>query len=587
MTSALLRAGRSGVLNVARDFSCSVVTANAELLVFAESFLVHVMSGPDLQAASMKRLHPKLRRGDAFLHNSPYDGNSHAGDWSVLMPVVDDDGIHRFTVFVKAHMADCGNSVPTTYVPTARDVYEEGALIFPCIKIQEDYEVNQDIIRMIRSRIRVPDQAIGDFLAVVGAARVGERRIQEMLVEYGGDTLDAFARQWFDYSEERMVNAIKQLPAGSWTLVGMHDPSPAVPEGVKLEVTVAIDPEKAFIDVDLTRNPDSLDCGLNLTESCSRSAAMIGIFNSLKESVPPNAGSYRRIHVHLREDCCVGIPKHPHSCSTATTDLMDRVANTTMRCFAEAQDGIGMAEFGYCIGAGSSVLSGIDPRSGQPFVNQVFLGFTGGAGGHAADGWLSAFCIGCGGMLVRDSVEVDELKHPIRVVSQRLVADSEGAGRFRGAPAAMVEYGPVGCELELHYTADGTHIPPKGVRGGGDGAAARQSVRRRDGSLESVPNVASITLDPGETLVAQSCGGGGYGPPWERDIALVERDVREGWVSYERAESIYGVRFGVDGGVDYDATADRRSQLGPPNPAPSSLDSGDESAELRELSTRT
>src|SRR4051794_25844942 len=88
MTNALLRAGRSGVLNVARDFSCSILTADGDLLAFAESIPVHVMSGPDLQCRSMKRLHPDLRAGDAFLHNSPYDGNSHAADWSVLMPVV-------------------------------------------------------------------------------------------------------------------------------------------------------------------------------------------------------------------------------------------------------------------------------------------------------------------------------------------------------------------------------------------------------------------------------------------------------------------------------------------------------------------
>ena len=561
MTNALLRAGRSGVLNIARDFSCSILTGNAELLAFAESIPVHVMSGPDLQAASMKRLHPQLRRGDGFLHNSPYDGNSHAADWSVLMPVLDNNGVHRFTVFAKAHQADCGNAVPTTYDTAARDVYEEGALIFPCTKIQENYQLNLDIVRMIRERVRVPDQAAGDFLALVGAVRVGELRMIEMLEEYGAERLDAFARRWFDYSEQRMIDAIRRLPAGKWTLTNKHDPTPVVPDGVEVSVTVTIDPEAATIDVDLRDNPDSLNCGLNLTEACARSAAMVGVFNSIGPTVPPNAGSYRRLRVHLRENCCVGIPVHPHSCSAATTDLLDRTANATMRCFAAAQEGVGMAEFAYCIGAGSSVISGKDPRTNRPFVNQLFLGFTGGAGAPEADGWLGAYCIGGAGMLMRDSVEVDEMRQPIRIVQQRLVPDTEGAGRFCGAPAAMVEFGPVGCSLEVNFTADGTHHPPEGVRGGLSGSGARQELRRVDGSIEPLANVERLVLNDGETLVARSCAGGGYGPPWDRAPETVRAHVEEGWISVERARTVYGVVFDSSGKVDFEATRAARTLL--------------------------
>jgi N-methylhydantoinase B len=285
------------------------------------------------------------------------------------------------------------------------------------------------------------------------------------------------------------------------------------------------------------------------------------VFNSIGPGVPPNAGSYRRLRVHLREDCCVGVPVHPHSCSAATTDLMDRTANATLRCFAEAQEGVGMAEFAYCIGAGSSVVSGKDPRTGRPFVNQLFLGFTGGAGAPEADGWLGAYCIGGAGMLMRDSVEVDELRQPLRVVQQRLVADTEGAGRFCGAPAAMVEFGPVGCSLEVNYTADGTHHPPKGVRGGLEGAGATQEIRRVDGSIETLPNVARLVLDAGETLIAHSCGGGGYGPPWERDRETVRQNVADGWISRERAEAVYGVVLDASGAVDGQETDAARERL--------------------------
>ena len=134
MTNTLLRTARSTILNTARDFSCCILTADHEMLAMAESLPIHVMSGPDLMAKCMAEFFPELKQGDAFLHNSPYHGNSHAADWCVLVPIVDHTGRHRFTVMTKAHLADCGNAIPTTYSAGARDVYEEGALIFPCVK---------------------------------------------------------------------------------------------------------------------------------------------------------------------------------------------------------------------------------------------------------------------------------------------------------------------------------------------------------------------------------------------------------------------------------------------------------------------
>src|SRR5207249_8596942 len=143
-----------------------------------------------------------LRAGDAFLHNSPYHGNSHAADHVILVPVVDKDGRHRFTVLVKAHQADCGNSIPTTYHATARDVYEEGALIFPMVKVEDQYRERSDVIRMCQMRIRVPEQWYGDYLAMLGAARIGERGLLELGGELGWDLVESYVTAWFEYSEK-------------------------------------------------------------------------------------------------------------------------------------------------------------------------------------------------------------------------------------------------------------------------------------------------------------------------------------------------------------------------------------------------
>src|SRR5216684_3132478 len=316
MMNTIFRSGRSGVLNSAHDFSCCVISANDELVIGAESLPIHMMSGPDLISRAVKTAHPKLRRGDAFLHNSPYNGNSHAADHSMFVPVIDQDGKHRFSVLAKAHQADCGDSQPTTYMAGAVDVYQEGALLFDAFRAQTDYVDNEDLVRACKLRIRVPEQWWGDYLALLGSVRVGERRMLELGQDLGWDELDTFVSDWFDYSESIMAGVIAKLPSGRITVSSQHDPFPGVPDGVRVEAAIEIDSAKKRIEVDLRNNVDCLPNGLNLTESTSRTAALVGVFNSIGAGVPPNAGSFRRIRVLLRENCAVGIPVHPASCST-------------------------------------------------------------------------------------------------------------------------------------------------------------------------------------------------------------------------------------------------------------------------------
>lgn len=556
MANTLLRSGRSGILTIARDFSCCILTAEDELLAFAESLPIHVLSGPDRMARTMRENHPKLRRGDAYLHNSPYHGCTHPADHSILIPVIDDEGVHRFTVLAKAHQADCGNALPTTYMGTAPDVYAEGALIFPAVKVQDNYEHVMDVIRMCEMRIRVPRQWWGDYLATLGAARIGERELLALASEIGWDTLHDFARSWFAYSESRMIEALGKVPAGIVTRTSRHDHIPGTPaDGIEIKATVISRPDEGRIEVDLRDNPDCMPCGLNLSEACSRSAAFLGIFNSIDPTVPKNAGSYRRITVHLRENCIAGIPRHPTSCSVATTNIADHVANPVQAAIAELSDGLGLAETGSVLPPSIGVISGIDHRTGEHYVNEVYLGITGGAGAPKADGWLSIVHVGNAGVCYQDSIELDELRQPIFVAERRLLVDTEGPGRTRGAPSAFALFGPTEAAMCVAYVSDGNINPARGTRGGGEGGRSGQFIQRTDGTREGLPNCAEVWLQPGEMIGSISAGGGGYGVPFEREAARVSRDVAEGWISADRARAVYGVALAADGSVDMGATA--------------------------------
>jgi len=245
----------------------------------------------------------------------------------------------------------------------------------------------------------------------------------------------------------------------------------------------------------------------------------------------------------VRENCVVGIPRHPFSCSVATTNLADRVANPVQRAIAEIAPSFGMAETGPIMPPGVGVISGRDPRNeDEPFVNQVHIGISGGAGTAVTDGFLSIIHVGNAGMCRVDCLEVDELHHPIFIKSRHLVRDTEGAGTFRGAPSIYTEFGPIdGCTMKVLYTADGTINPAEGARGGGPGGPARALKRELDGEVTSLPACYGVTLNPGERVVSYSAGGGGYGSPLDRDPVRVLHDLREGWISTERAAQVYGV----------------------------------------------
>ncbi|MBT7614296.1 MAG: hydantoinase B/oxoprolinase family protein, partial [Rhodospirillaceae bacterium] len=449
--------------------------------------------------------------------------------------------------------------------------------LFPAVRVQEDYRDIDDIIRMCMLRIRVPEQWKGDYLAALGAARIGERELLSLGDELGWDVLEDFIESWFDYSEKRMQGAISKLPSGRVTASSIHDPFPGTPpEGIAINATVEVDPDAALMSVDLTDNPDCMPCGFNLSEACARTAAMVGVFNGLGINIPTNAGSFRRININLRENCIVGIPRFPASCSVATTNVADRVTNAVQTAIADLGDGFGMAEVGAISSSAAANLYGHDPRHGsRPYVNEICLGDTNGAASPRQDGWLTISHIGTAGLMLLDSVEIDELRHPLKVHTRRLIPDSEGAGRYRGAPGLHTEYGPRDCSVRVMYAGDGMINAAKGVRGGGSGAPLRVSVRRLDGSIEEAPAWGDFDLVSGESVIGMSCGGGGYGRAQERNPARVCRDLREGYITRERAESVYSVVVDAAGEVDADATRLRRQRDGsnandpctPPRPA--------------------
>ncbi|HJP36527.1 MAG TPA: hydantoinase B/oxoprolinase family protein, partial [Gammaproteobacteria bacterium] len=362
--------------------------------------------------------------------------------------------------------------------------------------------------------------------------------------------------------------AIGELPAATIERESFHDPMPPMlPDGIPVRVKLTVEPDAGMVEIDLTSNIDNMDNGLNLSKACSISNSAAGVYNCLPSDIPRNGGSYRCIRMKLREGAAIGIPKFPHSCSVATTNISDRLLNTVQAALADLGEQHGLAEGGLGMGAGVSVISGKDARhDDHRYVNQLIISNNGGPASPDCDGWITYGLPVVAGLMYRDSVEINELSYPIHFKEIRLTQDTTGAGRNRGAPGTRITYGPSNHPMTVVFAADGQVNPARGVRGGGDGNSGELHVIDHDGSRTRAPSVGEIELTKGMWLTGLDLSGGGYGDPLEREPGRVLDDVLERYVSEAYAREVYGVVLTGQAdddtlAVDPAATRTRRAEL--------------------------
>ena len=542
MTNTIIKASRSAIIKNGRDFSVGLLTFDHRLISVEDGLPIHI-TALELSTGSISRCFDDVEEGNAFFNNCPYMGATHHADLDVVVPIYC-DGKPMFWALARCHHADMGAPLPTTYLPYAATIYEEG-LHFPCVRVQENFEDKKDVVRMATMKIRASNLWYGDYRAQVGACRVAERRLKELVSKYGHDTIETFIEEWMDYGKRRATAAIKELPGGVYTYETKHDPVPGVAdEGVPVKVTVTVDSDEGMITVDARENMDCVAGGINLSEATATGSCRIGVFVNLDPTIPHNAGSASRINVLLRDGCVVGKPKYPVGTSVATTNVNDRLINAVQCSFSNMGKPHGIAEGGAMQAAGIAVVSGIDStRENRQYINQVFIGYSGGPGLNGYDGWLTYNDADTSGMLKLDSIEIDESMYPFLVEERRTAIDSLGSGQWDGAPATWGVYRPTHDDMSVIYCSDGDQTPARGVLGGNDAACSVNMKRHLDGQWKELPSFHQEICSPKEAIGFRSGGGGGYGDPKIRDPERVAASVNRGWLSREYAEKVYDVEL--------------------------------------------
>lgn len=551
MNANLARSAFSPIIYEMKDCSVAIFNEDCDLLGQAPGLPIFLGAlAPAVRAVKEHFSKSGIQEGDIYALNDPYLVGSHLNDVTVVSPVFIDDELVGFTAN-KAHWLDMGSKDAGVSVDTT-EVYQEG-LRFGPIRLYDKGEAQDDILDILARNSRLPLSILGDLHAQVAACRSGERRYQEFLSAFGLDMVRECTKEIFRQAEASDRAFVKSIPDGVYSAEGYMDSDGSDEEPVKIAVAVTIRDTEMHLDLSGSslQRKGCTNCGIAQTIS----AAQLAYKFIVNPEQTPNGGNFRALSVTAPEGT-IFAAQEPAACDfyASPSGLMIEL---TLKALSEAI--VGRIPAGGPHDQMNFIVAGRD-ENGTLFITGEASAVGWGALPDA-DGPNATVCY-MAGDLKNLPAEVEEAKFPLRVNCRTLEEDSGGAGRFRGGLAMIKEYEAVAPGVSLLLWLERTVTPGWGVAGGKDGQTAR-CIWDLGGTEERTMTKANhFALPVGKAIRCHTAGGGGYGPPWERDIQGIIDDVLDGYVTRQAAEVEYGVRWGEGRmTVDEHATKEARSTL--------------------------
>jgi N-methylhydantoinase B len=533
MFAAFRKTAMSAIIYEVLDMGTGITDARGELASSGAGIPAFV-GVLDKAVKRIIELHPgpdAFAPGDIFATNDPfYGGVTHLNDVVLAMPVFADGELVAWTANI-AHWNDVGGMVPGSISNEAREIYQEG-LRLPAVKLVEDGRPNRGVMAIMRCNSRLPDFLEGDLWAGIASARVGERRILELVRKYGRETFVTALASFMDYGEQVARRELAALPKGRFTLAEEQD------SGAVYSVTVEITDE-AFT-IDLRDNPDQDSGPNNASRDGSFIAAQMILMNIIDAGGFANAGHFRPLVLLTRPGSV--FDAQPPAAFATYYEVEIRLYDLLWRCLApHLGDRLPAGSFGSVCG---TFIGGPHPDTGRHFT--IVEPQVGGWGGAAHRDGNNAVFSGFHGDTFNCPAEVAEARYGLYVDRLELNEESGGEGRHRGGKGILLDYRvrSDGCFFTCAYTRN--RHPPWGLAHGLDGSPNYAEVIRRDGSVERYAVVTALEVNEGDVIRIRTACGGGYGEPRERPRELVLEDLRNGFLSPDRAREVYGVDPGVD-----------------------------------------
>ncbi len=541
MVLALRRSAYSTNIKTRSDFSCAFF--DAELRSVAQGFAqpVHLGSMVEQVPKAVLEYGPEnLGPGDMIVTNEPFPGGVHLNDISLIAPVHAGGRLLGYVTNL-AHHVDVGGGAPAS-IGAFREVYQEGVII-PPVKVVEAGRLVPDVFRLLLAQIRSKHETAGDLRAQVAANNTGVRRLQALVERHGLETVAQAMEELLDYTERRTRAELAKLPSGTFEADGTVDNDGYTEDPVYLRVRVTIGPEGVRFDT--VGSDPQRRAPVNSTYAQTYSACAYAVKCLVDPDLPVNDGFYRLVRLDAPlgsvTNCTAPSPVvGGWETQTRLNDIIFKALSDAMPDRVPAGTKAMMCHAGF---------GGVDPETGEYYC---FLEtFAGGYGGRIGSDGPDA--VQTHGQNTENApVEETERGYPVRVECLELVEDSDGPGRFRGGLGLRKDY-RFDRPTTFSILADRDRSGPWGLFGGLPGRKA-EYVLNPDREGRRLGSKTTLEIGAGDVVSYRTCGGGGYGPPHERDPERVLRDVIERKVSAVRAREEYGVAI-VDGRVDEAGTA--------------------------------
>ena len=500
------------------DHSCALFDEQGRLIAQAEHIPVHLGSLPvgiTNTLAYFQQHNRRLDEGDMLVVNDPYIAGTHLNDITLIRPIYFEQQLVGYAAS-KAHHTDVGGRVPGSISSDATEVFQEG-LIVPPAKLMSQHEFQQDIAQIICANSRTPTSRMGDLRAQIAGNLRGELRLQELLVRYGWSVFRAAVARILDESETRLRYQLAMLPDGRYEAEDYLDDTGQSETPVRLKVAITISGDS--LAVDYTGTDPQVKAPINAVFGVTLSAVYYVLRSVTDYTIPMNAGCFRPIRVYAPEGTVLN-PRFPAPVAGGNVETSMRNADVLLQAFAQ----IAPERVPACSGGTmTNLMVGGDDWA---FYETLGVGMGGRPGLDGIDGIQTNMT-----NTLNTPLEAMERYFPIRMTRYEFREQSGGAGQWRG-----------GCGLErgFHLLADSAivsllgdraHFAPPGLRGGQPGQTSERTLIRHQGSqlkAELLPAKTTITLYQGDELLLKTPGGGGFGPPDQRDQALIERDKANG-----------------------------------------------------------
>jgi N-methylhydantoinase B len=534
MGAVLIRSAYSTNIKDRQDCSCALYSPEGEIIAQAEHIPLHLGAMACAVKGALKELPvDTLKPGDAVMMNDPYLGAAHKPDIMIFSPVFFKDQCVAI-VGNTAHHIDVGGTVAGSLPPNATETFHEGIAV-PPVRIKKSGVIDQEILSILERNLRTVYEFRGDLMAQLAANTIGERRFLEVCRQHGGESVKLSISNLIEYCEKRMTREIEKIPDGTYRCEDIIEGDGQSETPIPIRCTVTVKGEKVLVD--FTGSSPAVKGSVNSVYGITLACVYYVIKALTDPTIPSNEGTYRPVEMIAPEQSVVNA-KFPSAMGLANTITSQRIVDVLMGAFYEA---IPEKVCAACTGAMTPCgFGGMNPRTKRYFS---YVETYGGGYGAACDQ------DGISGVHTHMSnsrnapIEVIEMTYPLQVERYGLVPDSEGAGEFRGGFGMTREVRVLETSMSVRASTDRTLKGPYGLKGGGSGRCAKLFIESPDGTTDPLPSKSTFEAHPGEKVILQTAGGGGWGNAHRRDPEKVRWDVKQGLITARRAREVYGVEI--------------------------------------------